>query len=202
MPADEHCPRSLEHIEPAAQHVIEVVLNDRWGRRRQRGDRQCRFGHAAHRIDVAERMGGGDTPEQIGVVDHCPEEVDGLQQRGRPGKRDQRGIVRTVEADHHSVAHGGLQPFHDTCKHRGRHFRGAAAAAHRVFGLIRGHFRQFAVAAHPAPIDPLLEPPQPGAVGGEWPARGDGTPVSSADQRQPAPLRHRTPGSFAGERPP
>ena len=84
----------------------------------------------------------------------------------------------------------------------GRHLGGAAAAAHRVFRLVHGHLRQFAVAPHPAAIDPVLELPPRCAVGGERPARGDGMPVPGADQRQPAPLRHGAPQPLAGKRAP
>ena len=39
----------------------------------------------AHRVDVGERVGGGDASEVVGIVDDGREEVDG---------RDQRAIVR------------------------------------------------------------------------------------------------------------
>ena len=113
VPADQHGSRRFEHVEPAAQHVKEVVLDDRRARRRQGGDRQRALRRAPHRVDVAERMSGGDPSEQIGVVDHRAEEIDGLQQWRRTGERDQRGVVRAVEPDHHRVARRRLQPLHD-----------------------------------------------------------------------------------------
>ena len=137
VPADQHGAGRLEHVEAAAQHVKEVVLDDRRARRRQGGDRQCGLRRAAHRIDVAERMGRGDPAEQIRVVDHRAEEIDGLQQRRRAGERDQRRIVRAVEADHHGAARRRMEPRHDPAEHRRRHLGGATAAAHRVFSRLR-----------------------------------------------------------------
>ena len=40
-------------------------------------------GRAAHRVDVGQRVGGGDAPEVVGVVDDRREEVDGLHDRQR-----------------------------------------------------------------------------------------------------------------------
>ena len=93
-----------------------------------------------------------------------------------------------------------LQPRHDAAEHRGRHLSGAATAAHRLLARLGPHLRQFAIAPHPAPVDPVLEPPQIRPLGGEGPARGDGMPVAGADQGQPAALRHGAPQPLAGER--
>ena len=44
----------------AAQHMKQIVLDDRRAGRRQGRDRERGLGQAAHRVDVAERMVGGD----------------------------------------------------------------------------------------------------------------------------------------------
>jgi hypothetical protein len=77
--ADQHRAGGFQHLAAALHHMEQVVLDDRRARRRHRGDRQGGLGDAAHRVDVAERMGRGDAPEQIGVVDQRAEEIDRLQ---------------------------------------------------------------------------------------------------------------------------
>ncbi len=198
--ADQHGTRRLEHVEPTAQHVKKFLLDDVRARRRQGGDRQGGLGRAPHGVDVAERMGRRDPPEQIRVVDHGTEKIDGLQQRRRAGEGDQRGVVGAIEADHDSAARFRLQPLHHPAEHGSRNLRRATAAAHRVFSRLREHFRQFAIAAHPASVDPVLQPPQARAISREGAARGDGMLVPRTDQRQPSPLRHGAPRLLAGER--
>ena len=162
-------------------------------------------GTPAHRINVAERVVGGDAPEQIRVLDHRAEEIDGLQERRRARKRHDRRVVGAAEPERHGRFRRRIEPRDRARQHLGRNLGGAAAAAHRALarrvGLLR-HERQVGVFPHPAPVDPVLEPPQAASVCRERSARGDGPPVAGADQRQRALLRHGATQATAGQRPP
>ena len=62
-------------------------------------DRKRRDGPPAHRVDVAQRIGGGDLSEDVGVVDRRREDVDGLHQ-GRPlVQQVDPGVVAGRHAD-------------------------------------------------------------------------------------------------------
>ena len=74
---DQHGPSRLEHIEPTAQHLEQVALDDRRMRRGQGRDGERGLGRAAHRIDVAERVGGRNPSEKVRVVDHGAEKIGG-----------------------------------------------------------------------------------------------------------------------------
>ena len=200
MSANQHGACRLKHVETTAQHVKEVVLDDRRARRRQGGNRQCALRRSSHRVNVAKRMGRGNPAEQIRIVDHRAEKIDGLQQRRRPGERDQRRIVRAVETNHDRAARRRMEPPHGAAEDRRRDLRGATAAAHRAFTRLGLHFGQFGVAPHPAAIYPLFQLPQPRAIRHERSARGDGLLIPGADERQSALLRHGAPQSPPGER--
>ena len=60
----------------------------------QRGD-----GASAHGVDVAQRIGGGDLAEGVGVVHDGSEEIDGLHQREIGGDFVDAGVVGMIEAD-------------------------------------------------------------------------------------------------------
>ncbi len=60
----------------------------------QRGD-----GTSAHGIDVAQRIGGGDLAEGVGIVHHGSEEVHGLDQREVGSDFVDAGVVGVIEAD-------------------------------------------------------------------------------------------------------
>ena len=88
------------------------------------------------------------------------------------------------------------------------HLGAAAAAAHldvldpgqagRRGGRGRGHhFGQVGVFPHPAPVDPVLQPPHPAPLDREATARGDRVGVAGGDQAEPGALR-----PVGAERPP
>ena len=63
------------------------------------GDRQRGERPAAHRIDVAQRIGGGDLAVDVRVVDDRREEIHRLHQRRPTLPRVHTGIVRSPEVD-------------------------------------------------------------------------------------------------------
>ena len=75
----------LQHFEVAVGRETNVS---------QRGD-----GTAAHGVDVAQGVGGGDLAESVGVVHDGREEIDGLHQRGVGRDPVDAGVVGVIEAD-------------------------------------------------------------------------------------------------------
>ena len=57
------------------------------------------IGSAAHGVDVAQRVGGGNLSEDIGVIDDGREEVDRLHERQLGRELIHSGVVGCVEAD-------------------------------------------------------------------------------------------------------
>ena len=68
---------------------------------RKADHRQRAHRPAAHGIHIAQRVGGGDLAEDIGVVDDGREEVDRLDQRQLRRELIHSGVVGCVEADEH-----------------------------------------------------------------------------------------------------
>jgi hypothetical protein len=100
------------------QHV------DRHAHQRQRQDRR-----AAHRIDVADRIGGGDAPEVEGVVDDGHEEVGGGDQRLLVVQPVDRGVVGGLDADQQLGRHReGGRALQDLGQHAGGDLAAAATA--------------------------------------------------------------------------
>ena len=100
--ADQDCARLLQHIEAAAQHLVELLLDLVL---RPVGDgcgRQCGQRLGAHRVDVAQRMIGGNAAEEVWVVYECAKEIDGLHEQLALRRRYHRGIVGRAEADLHA----------------------------------------------------------------------------------------------------
>ena len=60
----------------------------------QRGERL-----AAHRVDVGQRVRGGDLPEEVRIVDDRREEVDGLDEREIVGQHKDPRIVEGLAPD-------------------------------------------------------------------------------------------------------
>ena len=67
------------------------------------GDGQRRSRFAAHRVDVAERVGGGDLAVRIRVVHDRGEEINGLHQRGSRRPSVHTRIVRGPVVDKDAV---------------------------------------------------------------------------------------------------
>ena len=72
------------------------------------GQRQDR--RAAHRVDVRERIGGGDTPEVEGVIDDRHEEIGGGDHRLGVVELIDRGVVGGLGADQELREHRRRQP--------------------------------------------------------------------------------------------
>ena len=97
---------------------------DRHGHQRQRHDRP-----AAHRVDVADRVGGGDAAEVERVVDDGHEKVGGRDQGLLVVEKVHGGVVAGFDADQQlgRDRHRG-SALEDVAQHAGRDLAAAAAA--------------------------------------------------------------------------
>ena len=80
----------------AAQHLLEDAPGQVVG---EGHDVQGGDGAGARRVDVAERVGGGNGAVVVGVVDHRREEVNRLHQRGIGAQPVDGGVVAGADAD-------------------------------------------------------------------------------------------------------
>ena len=86
------------HVLAAAHDLADDFdgqLVDGHGDQRERHD-----GFAAHRVDVADGVGGGDAAELIRVVDDRHEEVGGRDERLFVVQAVDGGVVGGLDADH------------------------------------------------------------------------------------------------------
>ena len=91
MAADHRAAGLLGHRQPTTQHLGEQLHRQHAARPADQVDRDHRT--AAHRVDVGERVGGGDAAPVVGVVDDRGEEVGGGQHgeaRRAPARRRRR----------------------------------------------------------------------------------------------------------------
>ena len=99
VPADDHRPRCADPFGPAVDNVGEYVENQlALG---ESHDVQCRFRLRAHRIDVAQCIGGGDLAERVGVVYDRGKEVDGIDDGEIGPKAKHSRVVGRLRADNH-----------------------------------------------------------------------------------------------------
>ena len=113
-------------VQAAAEDLLQHVGSEPLERERhevERGD-----GPAAHRVDVRERVGGGDAAEVVRVVDDRREEVDRLDQRQVVGEPVDAGVVGGVGPDEHVRVVLGRERVHDR-QQVGRAELAAAAGA-------------------------------------------------------------------------
>ena len=85
-------------------HLVGSAANDSFQRLEIAFGRICedgqrRDGPASHGIDIAERIGGGDGSEGVGIVHDGREEVDGLNQGTLRRELVHAGVVRRVKPD-------------------------------------------------------------------------------------------------------
>src|SRR3712207_1123914 len=94
---------------PAGQDLAQYPEVERAGERHevQRGKRL-----AAHRVDVGERVGGGDLAEPVRVVDDGGEEVRRLEEQAA-AERDVPGVVPGLHPAHEPVHGGRGEPLQD-----------------------------------------------------------------------------------------
>ena len=95
---------SAEHRAAGFAHFFESAEQDgfehfRIAVRRESHDRKRRNRRAAHGVNIAQRVGGGDGAEGERIVDDRREEVDGLHQRQIGAQSIHSGVVGCVEAD-------------------------------------------------------------------------------------------------------
>ena len=173
---------------------------------RQRHDRKRRLRLAAHGVDVAKAVIGGDLAEHIRIVDHASEVIHCVQHDLSRRHGGGGGVVRRVQAKHDVRPRHGMQLREGLRQHRAADLGAAATAAHgalRQFAdrcrvghgrcesrrFRRGHRRQIAVAPHEAAVDAVLPAPHQMSVQRPVVARGDGVFVARADQAEERPLR-------------
>ena len=179
------------------------------------GDRQRRLRLAAHGIDVAERVVGGDLAEQVGVVDDGAEIVDGLQRELVAAGVDERRVVRRVEADDHVVAR---RPARSSASARDSTVAPTLApqppqrmamaeislsacwsASGETDAGGRRHLRQLVELAHEAPVDPVLPAPHPRALERPAVAGAERIALAGRDEIERVALRPKRPQRLPGE---
>ena len=209
VPADQRTLRCVENLHRTGHHLrhqfSNLVVQPRWHGRNGGGA----LGFGTHRVDVAERMVGGNLAEEIGVFVKGPEEVHRVHHRLAPRYPDDGGIVWCIQSHQHVVALDRPQSRERAGQHAGPDFRATTAAAHVVDrtglhpfldrqpgverrcrkGLGGGHGRKPLVAVHEAPVDPVFPAPNPSTRESDPPARRHGISITGADERQPMFLR-------------
>ena len=178
--ADERAAGLAQHLVRAGHHRGQVGLDLGFEPVGHGRDRQRRLRLAAHGIDVAERMVGGDLAEHVGVVDDGAEIIDGLQREPFAADIDERRVIRRVEADD-DVARvrparsrrararaRSRRPWRRSRRSAWRWRKSPAAPADRRAARAAaggvGHLGQLVELAHEAAIDPVLPAPHPGAL--------------------------------------
>src|SRR5688572_9762557 len=129
-----------------------------------------------------------DLAEDIGIVDECAEEIDGLNAHFARWNHSDGGVIRRVEADENVFARGCFQALEDAIENDAADFGAAPATTHGSsrrkeahiddFTLSRWgfeppyvgcyHRRELLVFAHPFAIDPIFPSPNPFAFKGKW----------------------------------
>ena len=211
MPAHERGARLAQHLRRAGHHLRQRVLDLRLDAVREGGHGQRGLRLGPHREDVAQAVVRGDAAEEVGVVDHRPEGIDGVHQDLAGRRLHHRRVVGVGEPDEHVVARHRLDPVHHPREHRRVDLRPAPAAAHgdgrelpdrvvpgetaREIELrVVGHVGEVGEPAHEAPVDPVLPPPHPAALEHQRSAAGGhGALAAGADEAQVPALRDERP---------
>jgi hypothetical protein len=115
------CPPTIE-AQDLAEHVRPERVQ-RVGHEVQGADRA-----PAHRVDVRERVGGGDAPKGVRVVDDRREEVRGLDDREVLGELHHPGVVGGVGRHEHARVGGARERRDDGAQGGGRELAAAAGA--------------------------------------------------------------------------
>ena len=118
--------------------------------------------------------------------------VDALHHRHAGRRQRHRGVVRVVEGDQDVGARRAGEAGQRQMQGLRADLGAAAAAAHRVGGVLR-HRLHPAVHAHPAPVDAVLPAPDQGAFHGDPVAPGDGAAVAETEDHQRLRLRMPAP---------
>ena len=206
VPAGQHRPAFRNHLQGPAHHVVKGLLHDPLAPVGHGCNRQDRLRLGPHGEQVPQRMIGRDLTEHIGVIDEGAEIVDALCQQHALGHAIDRCVIRRIQADHDIVATLWRQPLDHPTEHTAANLGTAAAAAHGQGGqlldrlLIRhpvgehgtavgDHVGQFVEPLHEAPVDPVLQAPQPCALDRPAAARCNRVTVSGADQAKKIALR-------------
>ena len=132
MAAGHRTPGLTGNSEPTTQHIGREAHGQHVAGPAHEVHRKDR--PAAHRIDVRERVGGGDAPPVVRVVDDRREEVHRAEHRHAVAVQpDRRGVVAMLETHQEGVTGHADQPGDHLLEFAGRDLAGAAAAV-RVAG--------------------------------------------------------------------
>ncbi len=107
VPAQQRAIGFVNLLGPALQdfrQIVQVALG-RPRENRKRGDRL-----AAHRVNVAERVGRRDRAERVRIVDNGREEIDGLHQGALRRQLVHAGIVGGIKPDQHVFVRPAWDP--------------------------------------------------------------------------------------------
>jgi hypothetical protein len=124
--ADDRGAGRRDGVRASAQDLAQHVRSERLQRI---GDEvECADGAPAHRVDVRERVGGGDAPERVRVVDDRGEEIGGLHDRQLVGELDDPRVVGGVGRDQHARVRRARQAGEDRPQVGGGELASAARA--------------------------------------------------------------------------
>ena len=97
--AAHHRASGLDHLRQAAGQNALQNFEIAFVGKTDKGQRSQRL--STHGIDVAERVGGGDLAEGIGIVHDGREKIHRLHQRRLGREQIHAGVVGVIEADQH-----------------------------------------------------------------------------------------------------
>ena len=134
-------PAAAAHRGTAFENAADGLSRQHIDRHAHQGQRQDR--PPAHRVDIADRVGGGDAAEVERVVDDRHEEVGGGDQRLLVVELVHRGVVGGFDADQQFLGHRHRRRALEDFRQHARRDLAAAAAAVRQRGQSRfgGSFR-------------------------------------------------------------
>ena len=177
--------------------------------RRQRNLRKGGLRRGPHRPDVAQRVQGGQPGHQAGVGAKAAQMVGGQDLHAAARLRQHGGIIAGAGQNLGALGRGQVG------KRRGQYVRtklcpaAATQGASRqmlcqAFGRVLGHRGrrhggQVGKLVHEGAVDPVLQPPKPGAGQGEAPFVGDGIPCPKRDQLEVVALRAERAQGLAGQ---
>jgi hypothetical protein len=124
--ADDRGAGRRDGIGAAAQDLAQDLRAERLEREGDEVERRHR--PPAHRVDVRERVGGGDPAERVRVVDDRREEVGGLHDRQLVRERHDARVVGGVGGDEHARVDRAREAREDRAQVGGGQLAAAARA--------------------------------------------------------------------------
>ena len=193
---DAHPPRLFRD---AAHELSQVVRHERLLRVGQRDGDQRGMGFGAHGVQVGRGVDQGDAAEEMQVAGEGAETVHGLYERPPGRYLQKRRVVGVMEPYPNVLPVVNIQFVEHAGQHGRPHLGAATGAAHgclvrvnvaffrgraRIAGRIHGRQQGGFELPHPAPVDPVLQPPYRGTVEGRVAPARDGVPRPGHQQRE------------------